>query len=176
MTDLPPKLKPPLNTVIPPTTSRMSTTSKTPISMPDPELRAGVTMVSRSIGNWSLRHCLRMCRDSTGQEIDGCSNGTLAEPGFYARATVSSPPANRALATAVEVYFCDPRSPWQRGSFAGAADATAAAIRYAEVFTTDERESKVWAPDETGRMRQVWAGQVTKPVKSPTPEELPVSD
>jgi len=51
------------------------------------------------------------------------------------------------------------------GPFDGAAEATAAAIRYAEVFTADDRESQVWAPDETGRMRQVWAGQVTKSVK-----------
>ena len=36
----------------------------------------------------------------------------------------------------------------------------AAAARYAEVFNDAARQSQVWAPDETGRMRQVWAGTV----------------
>ena len=49
------------------------------------------------------------------------------------------------------------------GPFDDSADATAAAIRYAEVFTDDDRQSQVWSPDETGRMRQVWARQITKP-------------
>lgn len=53
------------------------------------------------------------------------------------------------------------------GPFDGAAEATVAAIRYAEVFTDDDRQSQVWSPDETGRMRQVWARQITKPVKMP---------
>jgi len=49
------------------------------------------------------------------------------------------------------------------GPFDGAAEATVAAIRYAEVFTDDDRQSQVWSPDESGRMRQVWARQITKP-------------
>lgn len=49
------------------------------------------------------------------------------------------------------------------GPFDGAEEATAAAVRYAEVFTDEERESQVWSPDEMGRMRQVWSGHVKSP-------------
>jgi len=53
------------------------------------------------------------------------------------------------------------------GPFDGAAEATVAAIRYAEVFADDDRQSQVWSPDETGSMRQVWVRQIPKPVKMP---------
>ena len=44
------------------------------------------------------------------------------------------------------------------GPFDTAEQATANAIRYAEVFGDAGRQSQVWAPDDTGRMRQVWSG------------------
>lgn len=46
------------------------------------------------------------------------------------------------------------------GPFDDVDAAVAAAVRYAEVFNDAARQSQVWAPDETGRMRQVWAGTV----------------
>jgi hypothetical protein len=42
------------------------------------------------------------------------------------------------------------------GPFEGVGEATTSAIRYAEVFADPTRQSQVWAPDDTGRMRQVW--------------------
>jgi hypothetical protein len=42
------------------------------------------------------------------------------------------------------------------GPFDTIDEATTSAIRYAEVFADARRQSQVWAPDETGRMRQVW--------------------
>jgi hypothetical protein len=44
------------------------------------------------------------------------------------------------------------------GPFDTSGDATSAAIQYAKVFADDTRQSRVWAPDDTGRVRQVWAG------------------
>ena len=42
------------------------------------------------------------------------------------------------------------------GPFDNVEEATSAAIRYAEVFADEIRQSQVWAPDDAGRMRQVW--------------------
>lgn len=43
------------------------------------------------------------------------------------------------------------------GPFESIEGATSSAIRYAEVFGGDGRQSQVWAPEPGGRMRQVWA-------------------
>lgn len=42
------------------------------------------------------------------------------------------------------------------GPFMSIKDATSSAVRYAEIFTDDSRQSQVWAPAEDGRMRRVW--------------------
>lgn len=42
------------------------------------------------------------------------------------------------------------------GPFEDIDEATHNAIRYAQVFVDEVRQSQVWAPDATGRMRQVW--------------------
>ena len=45
------------------------------------------------------------------------------------------------------------------GPFETVDEATTSAIRYAEIFTDNTRQSQVWAPDETGRMQQAWAAE-----------------
>ena len=45
------------------------------------------------------------------------------------------------------------------GPFDDIAAASSAAQHYAEVFNDSERQSQVWAPDETGRLRPVWASE-----------------
>lgn len=44
------------------------------------------------------------------------------------------------------------------GPFETAERATANAVRFGEVFGDAGRQSQVWAPDDDGRMRQVWSG------------------
>ena len=58
------------------------------------------------------------------------------------------------------------------GPFDGAEEATVAAVRYAEVFSDNERDSQVWSPDDVGRMRQVWAGHAREPLKSDAAQGL----
>lgn len=54
------------------------------------------------------------------------------------------------------------------GPFESIEDATTSAIRYAQIFTDNARQSQVWAPDETGRMQQVWAASLAQ-----MPDPLP---
>lgn len=44
------------------------------------------------------------------------------------------------------------------GPFETADHATSNAIRFGEIFGDAGRQSQVWAPDDTGRMRRVWTG------------------
>jgi hypothetical protein len=48
------------------------------------------------------------------------------------------------------------------GPFETVDEATTSAIRYAEIFTDNTRQSQVWAPDETGRMQQAWAAEFVR--------------
>ena len=45
------------------------------------------------------------------------------------------------------------------GPFEDADEATAGAVRYAEIFSDGSRQSQVWAPAGDGRMRQVWSAR-----------------
>ena len=44
------------------------------------------------------------------------------------------------------------------GPFESCEVAVSDAVRYAEVFEDPDRQSQIWAPDETGRMSRVWSG------------------
>ena len=44
------------------------------------------------------------------------------------------------------------------GPFESCDVAVSDAVRYAEVFEDPDRQSQIWAPDETGRMSRVWLG------------------
>lgn len=52
------------------------------------------------------------------------------------------------------------------GPFGSRDVAITGASRYAEVFDDPDRQSQIWAPDETGRMFRVWSG--TRPIAAGT--------
>lgn len=47
--------------------------------------------------------------------------------------------------------------------------AVSGAIHYAEVFDDRTRQSQVWAPDDTGRMYQVWSSGTLAAASGPAP-------